>query len=150
MARKLSLSLPAWLLLALSGCAPGPQNESGAAAAMAESGGSAPSVGPAVLTYPAPPGATFHAEGLEGMLAVEGGCLYVRTAAFRFLLIFPEGTIWDAAAGAVRLDGQRLKPGDRVALTGNGVAGARDLGPGFDPGGCDTSRTFRVAPGLPR
>jgi hypothetical protein len=125
-------------------CAPGVGNEAGGGSSAASEGPSA--VQPAVLTYAVPVGAVFHAEPLEGKFVVEGRCLYVQTAGFSFLPIFPEGARWDAAAGSLIFGSRRLAPGQRVSLTGTSVAGIQDLGAAFDSRGCDTTRTFRVAP----
>ena len=101
---------------------------------------------PLLLTRPAPPGAVYHAAGLEGTLSLEDGCFFLRTPAQRFLLVFPDGTRWDAAGGTIRFGGQQLRPGSHVALSGDTGSGAAFVAPGFDARGCDTTRIFRVNP----
>ena len=138
------------LMAIVGACAPaGETPEPGAGAA---AGGVAADEGaaPLVLTWAAPAGGAYHAMGAEGLLELDGRCLYLRTSAYRFLLVFPEGTSWDAAAGGIRMGDQLLRPGSRIAVSGDNRSGAEAVAPGFDAGGCDASRVFRVAPWLVR
>lgn len=135
------------VLLAMTACAPaanqgaeaGPGGEAAAAAG--------PAAGPPiVLTWSPPANAAFHPMGTDGTLTLDGRCLYLETPAYRFLLVFPEGARWDAAAGGVRLRDQLLRPGTRVSLSGESLAGPGAVAPGFDAQGCAADRVFRLGP----
>jgi hypothetical protein len=130
-----------WLLLAAGACAPGAQDETPAAetSSRASPGKAAE---PVPLTRPAPEGGNYHAIRLDGTLTLENGCFYVGTPGLRFLLVWPDGTRWDAAEGAILFREQRLRIGQRVAVNGRSAPPAPD----FDARGCDTSKTFWVNP----
>jgi hypothetical protein len=139
-----------WLLLALSACTPAmdedPQVGGGSGPGTPSAAAPSPA-GPLVLTWPAPAGAVYQAVGTEGTLEQDGRCLYLRSSAsHRFLLVFPEGTSWDAAAGGLRFGDQLLRLGTRVALSGLSPSAPAGVAPGFDPQGCDTREIFRVNP----
>jgi hypothetical protein len=131
-----------FFLLALSACAPAMPERSQASGA----GGPPVATAPTVLTWAPPTGAPLHAVGAEGVLERSGDCLYLATPQYRFLLVFPEGTRWDGAAGALRFGDQLLPIGSRVALSGTRSASPGAVAPGFDPRGCDAARIFRVNP----
>jgi hypothetical protein len=139
------------VVLALAACTPATEEDPvtangggrGQAAAPGEaSGGGAP----IVLTWPAPSGGAFHAVGAEGTLVQDGRCLYLGTGTERFLLVFPEGTRWDAAAGGLRFGEQLLRLGSRVSLSGSSPSSPEAVAPGFDPRGCAAGSIFRVNP----
>jgi len=134
------------VLLAVGACAPAVRNETSAASPSPRGSPVREAPAPVLLTRPAPPGAVYHAAGLEGMLSLEDGCFFLRTPARRFLLVFPDGTRWDAAGGTIRFGDQQLRPGSRVALSGDTGSGSGFVAPGFDARGCDATRIFRVNP----
>lgn len=105
---------------------------------------------PILLTYPAPSSAVRHAMGLEGTLVLEGRCFFLRTPSFRFLLAFPDGSLWIPRTQEIRMGSQSLRVGSRVRLSGDSQQSAGSVAPGFDPQGCDAARIFRVAPWLVR
>jgi hypothetical protein len=145
-----ALAAVSTLVLALAACAADTGDDpmaanagrSLAAAGAAQAGGS----GPIVLTWAAPAGGAFHAVGAEGTLVQEQGCLFLRTGADRLLLVFPEGTRWDGAAGGLRFGNQLLRLGSRISLSGNSPSGPEGVAPGFDTRGCAAGTIFRVNP----
>ncbi len=105
---------------------------------------------PILLTYPAPAGAVRHAMGVEGVLVLEDRCFFLKTRAFSFLLVFPEGSAWLPRTKEIRMGTQRLKLGSQVALSGDSQQSAEAVAPGFNPQGCQANRIFRVTTGLVR
>ncbi len=84
---------------------------------------------------------------LEGVLHVEGRCLYVVGADRRRSRTLPAFHIddisWDAAARALRVRGQAFAPGDRVLLTGGEAPGSAALRWVRRPHpSCDSSNLF--------
>ncbi|HZF96073.1 MAG TPA: hypothetical protein VEZ20_14520 [Allosphingosinicella sp.] len=140
--RPILLLLSAAAVLAASGCAPAMQNESSAAGSDPRASTVAEPAQPVLLTRPAPEGANYHAIGAEGTLALENGCFFLRFGESRFLLIWPDGTRWDAAGEVILFRDQRLRIGQRVVVNGRSAPPAPD----FDARGCDTSKTFWVNP----
>ena len=133
------------LLLSLSACTPAMDNDPQMGSASSSGEPAAGTMAPLVLTWPAPAGAVYHAVGAEGTLEQDGRCLYLRSSpTLRFLLIFPEGTSWDAAAGGLRFGEQLLRLGSRVSLSGMSPT----MPASFRPQGCDTREVFRVNPWL--
>jgi hypothetical protein len=131
-----------WLLLAASACAPGVQDETPAAETSSRASPESKAAEPVPLTRPAPEGADYHAVRLDGTLTLEDGCFYVRTPGLRFLLIWPDGTRWDAADRVILFRNQRLRIGQRVAVNGDTGLPSAD----FDLRGCDATKSFRVNP----
>jgi hypothetical protein len=139
--------------LALAACTPAESGDTGMNAgsrpepAAAAAGASSD---PFLFTWPAPVGGPSQAMGAEGMLELDGRCFYLRMGDGRLLLVFPEGTTWDASANAVQMGKQPLKVGSRLAFSGQSRSGAAAVAPGFDARGCDAARVFRVVPWLVR
>jgi len=131
-----------WLLLAAGACAPAVPDDRSAAGSSAPDPSMTKADQPVLLSRPAPAGANYLASGGEGTLLLENGCFFFRLAERRFLLVWPDGTQWDAAGGSILFGEQRLRIGERVALAG--VTGP--AGPDFDARGCDATRVFRVTP----
>jgi len=106
-----------------------------------------PAAASPLLTYDAPPNAVFHAQGVSGTLTVEEGCLYLRSGAQRFLLIFPAAmTRWDQAAQQVDFAGRRLSIGEQVEFRGSARTNRDPAGlPSDRRAGCDDTNTFAIA-----
>jgi hypothetical protein len=80
--------------------------------------------------------------GLEGVLVLLDGCLYVCTdLGDDFLLALPvSDASWDPDDGALRADGRRYRPGDTVRFGGGESKGRPDLDWSVPPDDqCDAS-----------
>ena len=93
-----------------------------------------------------PPQEEGHLASLSGRFAIEGDCLYLRSAdGKRTLPAFAmSGVRWDSEAGVLSIGGARVRPGDGVTLTG---AMARQPAAALrwlqaPAPGCDTARIW--------
>jgi hypothetical protein len=93
--------------------------------------------------------ASSVAQGIEGAIEYEDGCLYLRQNGLRFLLFFREDTVTRAPDGIVTFGSRRLEPGTRLSLTGSARMNVPEAGwPGNRIEGCDYTNTFHVAGGV--
>lgn len=89
------------------------------------------------------------AQGIEGAIKYENGCLYLSQNGLRFLLFFREDTVIRAADGIVTFGSRRLEPGTRLSLTGSARMDVPEAGwPESRIEGCDYTNTFHVAGGV--
>ena len=57
--------------------------------------------------------------GYAGQLAVQDGCLVIRSASSSLVVVWPSpGTTWDPVGGVVSLDGVSARVGQEVVLSG--------------------------------
>lgn len=72
---------------------------------------------PAVVELRAPANGDLESVGIQGVLVIDGPCLYLDgPAGRRAVVAWPHGTEWDGAAGAVRRPGG-VGPHDDAAFT---------------------------------
>jgi hypothetical protein len=93
--------------------------------------------------------ASSVAQGIEGAVEYENGCLYLRQSGLRFLLFFREDTVSRAPDGIVTFGSRRLEPGTRLSLTGSARLDVPEAGwPENRIEGCEYTNTFHVAGGV--